>query len=102
MEITALVLVLILEIAMIIGKLEVFSKAGYRWWIGFIPIYSSWILITKVAKMAWYWFVLDLAVFIISSFVENLIILKVFDFAIVFCICYNIAKLFKKSLLLTE
>lgn len=82
MEIIALVLVLIFEVAMIIGKLEVFSKVGYRWWIGFIPIYSSWILITKVAKMARYWFVLD--------------------FAIVFCICYNISKLFKKSLLLTE
>lgn len=40
---------------------------------------------------------LDLAVFIISSFVENSIILKVFDFSIVFCICYNIAKLFKKK-----
>lgn len=31
MEIIALVLVLIFEVAMIIGKLEVFSKVGYRW-----------------------------------------------------------------------
>ena len=48
---TVLVLVIVFEIILAIGQLELFFKSGLKWWMGLIPIYSSWVLITKIAKM---------------------------------------------------
>lgn len=97
-----LILIFIIAILFTLGKLEVFSKAGYKWWLGLIPIYSSWILITKVAKMAPYWFVIDLVVYILITFKPDFIskaqiLLNIVDFFVTFCIVFNIAKKFKKN-----
>lgn len=98
--IVVLILLLIFEIVYTIGQLEVFHKAGYKWWIGFIPVYSTWILVTKIAKMAPFWFVIDSIVFVLPYFADSLTsktIIYFVDLFSTFCICYNIAKTFNKK-----
>ena len=97
---TVLVLVIVFEIILAIGQLELFFKSGLKWWMGLIPIYSSWVLITKIAKMNSYWFVLDLIIFILFKLdlkTSLSVLLYVVDFFVTFCICFNIAKKFKKN-----
>lgn len=95
-----LVIIVALVVAFIIGQLEIFHKAGYKWWLGLIPVYSTWILITKIAKMAPIWFILNFVNVIVSSLVDNATVqtsFVVFDYFVTFCICYNLAKVFGKK-----
>ena len=71
---TVLLIIFILNVAMAIGQLEIFSKVGYKWWVGLIPVYSTWVLITKIAKNSALWFVLDLIIallFLVYFFVPT-------------------------------
>lgn len=100
MFIAFMIAIIVFGVIGIIGQLEVFSKAGYKWWLGLIPIYSTWVLITKIAKMSPIWFVLNFVNVIVSSLVDNATLqtsFVVFDYFVTFCICYNLAKVFGKK-----
>ena len=49
---------LILAVIQLIGKWEIFKKAGRKGWEAIIPLYSTWILMTEVAKLNWWWFLI--------------------------------------------
>lgn len=100
MFIAFMIAIIFLGVIGIIGQLEIFSKAGYKWWLGLIPFYSTWVLITKIAKMAPIWFILNFVNVIVSSLVDNATLqtsFVVFDYFVTFCICYNLAKVFGKK-----
>ena len=49
---------LILAVIQLIGKWKIFKKAGRKGWEAIIPLYSTWILMTEVAKLNWWWFLI--------------------------------------------
>lgn len=56
---------LALLIVYIIGKCKIFKKAGKNGWEAIIPFYSDWVL-TEIAGLNWWWFLLLIATSIVS------------------------------------
>lgn len=61
-----LILTLALGIFIIIGYWKLYKKAGYNGYEAIIPFYSQWVL-TKIAGLKEYWFILSIASIIVSA-----------------------------------
>lgn len=90
--------VLAFFIVVLVASCKLFKKAGKPGWAAIVPVYSYWVL-TEIAGINWWWFLLALSDSIASligledlSSVTNLVSL----FAS-FNIYYNVAKKFNKT-----
>lgn len=83
-----IVFLLICLIAVLFAKCKLFSKCGYEWWKGLIPLYSEYIFFTKICELHWAWYVAWLAVTLMSFEETTVTFLKLFVNAMAF---YNLA-----------
>lgn len=80
-----------------IANWKLFKKAGKKGWECLIPFYSSYVL-TEIAGLNWWWFLLMIASNIVSAVNDDLSSLgSLVSLFATFNCYYNIAKKFKKD-----
>ena len=91
-------LVLVWAICTVIALWKVYKKAGKNGWECIIPFYSYWVL-TEIAEINWWWFLLAMTDSIISLIgLDNLsTVATLVSIFARFNIYYNIAKKFNKT-----
>ena len=96
--IAAVVAIMILTvvglIAILFAKCKLFTKCGYSWWLGLVPLYSEYIFYTKICGLHWAWYVAWLAVTLLSFEKTTVTFFKLFINAMAY---YNLALRFNKD-----
>ena len=99
-------IILVAEIITIISTWLIYQKANVAGWKSLIPFYSSYVLITKIAKLNWWWFLIANCSIItfpsiiligtesINKIINLTYILTIFG---AFVCYYNVAKKFHRS-----
>lgn len=59
---------IIIYVVTVAGMWKMFEKAGLEGWKAIIPIYNIYLIITKIAKLAW-WYLILLIIPIVNLFV---------------------------------
>ncbi len=97
LAVIGILIAIAVSIFVIISFCKLFQKAGEPWWKALIPLYSSWVE-TKMAGLAWWWFLIITGLSAVVSGVENPnyvfcmgLLLASFNYA------FNLSKKFGKS-----
>lgn len=83
-------------VLIIVANCKIFKKAGEDWWKALIPLYNSWVE-TRIAGLAWYWFVIFAGLTALVDSKWNSIVFGCALFLTSFNYCYGMAKKFGKS-----
>ena len=84
-------------VLIVVANCRINVKAGEKWWKAIVPLYSSWIQ-TKIAGLAWYWFVIYTVLLSWTFGVQNPnTVWGIAMLLVSFNYNYNIAKKFGKS-----